>query len=76
MRDMPSLDMQMQTSNAAQQVINIEDMPTPALRSIILRKIQALFANDLRLNIADRVELEDLLDELVRRTKEMGDAPL
>jgi hypothetical protein len=66
----------MQTSNAVQQIMNVQDMPTPALHSLIWRKIQALFANDPRPHIPDRVELEDLLEELVRRIREPGDAPL
>jgi len=66
----------MMQSNVVTAPMNIEDMPTPALHSLIWRKIQALFATDPRPNIPDRVELEDLLEELVRRTKDIGDSPL
>lgn len=64
------------TSNVITTPINVGDLLTPALHSLIYRKIQALFANDPRSNIADRVELEDLLEELVCRTRGAGDAPM
>jgi hypothetical protein len=79
MRDLPPVDMDagmniMGTTNAAQQISNIEDLTTPALRTLIWRKITALFARDPCPDLNERVALEDCLDELCKRSKEMGDA--
>ena len=79
-RDLPPIDMDsgnmnvMQTSSAVQQIMNIEDLTTPALRTLIWRKITALFARDPSPDLNERVALEDCLDELCKRSKEMGDA--
>jgi hypothetical protein len=78
-RDLPPIDMDsgmniMQTTSAAQQISNIEDLTTPALRQLIWRKITALFARDPCPDLNERVALEDCLNELCRRSKEMGDA--